>query len=158
MQGIAGAVGITLKEFVKDKADEAIQAGCDVINEEAAKLVGQIQSEMDVVGINERTGNLKGSVKITTKASVKKPNVIIKSEVFALDKDGKKHMVVNPGSRQGAGSRAMTYNDYKDGVPYGRILEFSPRYNRPFFFKVWDREKSRINREVRQKIGVAWSD
>lgn len=158
MQGIAGAVGITLKEFVKDKADEAIQAGCDVINEEAAKLVGQIKAEMDIVGINERSGDLKGSVKITTKASVKKPNVIIKSEVFAKDKNGKKHMVVNPGSRQRDGSRAMTANDYKDGVPYGRILEFSPRYKKPFFFKVWDREKARIDHDVREKIGVAWSD
>lgn len=100
---------------------------------------------MTAQGIQERTGKLVGSVKTTT-ATAKSPSVEISSEVF-------KPAPKRPGSRN-----PRMKGRYRYGVPYGRIIEFSPRINKPFFYTAWYKKRSRIKQDVIEKISEAWSN
>lgn len=120
------------------------KAAADALNEAAKEVTQGIRQNMAAQGIKQRTGKLVGSIK-TTKATEKRPAVKISSEVFA--KAPKRPGLRNPAMK----------NRYKYGVPYGRIIEFSPRINKPFFYTAWYEKRKRIKDEVIQKISEAWS-
>lgn len=138
------AKSISLQSFLKN-ADERVKvAAAEALNEAAAQLETRIRENMAKQGIQERSGNLRASLK-ATKATPKRLKVLLKSEVFA--KTPRRPGLYNPRMK----------GRYKWGVPYGRILEFSPRINKPFFYAAWYAERSKIKEEVMEKIGNAWS-
>lgn len=120
------------------------EAAAKALNDAADKLEKQIKQNMDKQGIKNRTGNLRGSLTYN-KATPKRLNVMIKSEVF-----------VKAPRRPGLRNPAMK-NRYKYGVPYGRLIEFSPRINRPFFYTAWYSQRSMIKENVMEAIQNAWS-
>lgn len=138
---------LTLKKLLKDADERVRQAAADAINEAAKQLEQDIHNTMAENGIQSRSGKLYGSVK-ANKATPKKPSVVIKSEVY-------KNVPRRPGSRNPA-----MRGRYKKGVPYGRILEFSPRFKKynGFFYKVWYKNRKRIKEDVILAIGKAWSE
>ena len=100
---------------------------------------------MDAKGITNRTGALRGSVTVT-KATPKRLSVAVKSEVY-------KPVPRRPGARN-----PRMRGRYKRGVPYGRILEFSPRYKKynGFFYSAWYKDRKRIKENVMEAVGNAW--
>ena len=134
----------TLKNLLKDADERVRKAASDVINDATKTLVNDIKANMIAQGIRERSGRLRGSIKVT-KATEKNPNALIKSEVF-------KEAPKRPGIRN-----PRMRGRYKYGVPYGRIIEFSPRIQKPFFYTAWYKERARIKKEVVEAIGNAWS-
>lgn len=139
------AKNVSLQRFLKQADARVRKAAAEALNTAAAELKRDIVSNMAAQGIRQRTGRLVGSVK-TTVATEKRPNVKISSEVFA--KAPKRPGLRNPRMR----------SRYKWGVPYGRIIEFSPRINKPFFYTAWYKKRNAIKRAVMETIGEAWSD
>lgn len=135
---------ITLKKLLRDADERVRQAAADALNEAAAELERDITNNMAAQNITSRTGKLRASVK-ANKATPKKLAIVIKSEVF-------KPAPKNPGSRNPA-----MVGRYKYGVPYGRILEFSPRLKKPFFYTAWYKNRRKIREDVIKAIGEAWA-
>ena len=138
------AKSMSLQAFLKDADERVKKAAADALNKAADEMEMQIRENMNAQNIQVRTGKLRASLK-ATKATPKKLNVLIKSEVFA--KSPKR-----PGSRN-----PRMKGRYKYGVPYGRLLEFSPRINKPFFYTAWYKKRQQIKQEIMETIGNAWS-
>ena len=134
----------SLQKLLKDAEENVRKAAAEALNEAAAELTQGIRNNMSSQGIRERTGNLVGSIK-ATKATPKKLSVRVSSEVYA-----------KPPKRPGSRNPAMR-GRYKYGVPYGRIIEFSPRINKPFFYKTWYQKRKKIYEDVIKAVGEAWS-
>lgn len=135
----------SLIKILKDADVRVRQAAADALNNAADAVVSQIKDNMSSVGIKERTGSLRGSVRFS-KATAKSPRVLIKSEVF-------KEAPKRPGWRN-----PKMKGRYKYGVPYGRIIEFSPRIRKPFFYKAWYEKKRAVTEQVTDAISKAWSE
>ena len=135
---------VSLASYLKDADERVKEAAAQALNEAADKLQAQVLNNMATQGIRVKSGKLRGSVK-HTKATAKSPKVLLKSEVFVK-------MPRRPGSRN-----PRMANRYKWGVPYGRIIEFSPRINKPFFYKAWYKLKKQIETDVISSIDKAWS-
>jgi hypothetical protein len=140
---------VTLQRFLKD-ADERVRQACaDALNNASKELEKQIQANMSAQGIHNRTGRLRGSIK-SNLATANKPVVVIKSEVYAqLPKKPNKN-------RRLWGKGNIKYSGR--GVPYGRIIEFSPRINKPFFYPAWYKYKKQIREYIIRTIGEAWNN
>ena len=136
----------SLKSFLKGAEERVIEAAVQALNDSAKLLEQDIKANMDARGIQSRTEALRGSVK-ATKATPKRLSVTVKSEVY-------KPAPRRPGSRN-----PRMVGRYKKGVPYGRILEFSPRYRKynGFFYKAWYKDRQRIKNDVMEAVGNAWS-
>lgn len=135
---------MSLQRILRDADERVRQAAADALNVAAEQLEHDIDANMSAQGIKNRTGKLRASVK-ATKATAKRLNALIKSEVYAK-------VPRRPGSRNPA-----MRGRYKNGVPYGRIIEFSPRINKPFFYTAWYKNKQQIKENVMNAIGNAWS-
>lgn len=134
----------TLDYLLKDATERVQQAAVDALNGMADYMEQQIENNISKAGIKEDTGALKDSIK-TTRAKIGKYSVVISSEVY-------KPAPENPGSRN-----PSMAGRYKKGVPYGRILEFSPHYNRPFFYTAWYNSRDAVKEYIISQIGKAWS-
>ena len=135
----------SLATFLKNADERVRQAAADALNEASDEVIKQVKANMAAQGIQERTGKLRGSVQ-ANKATVKSLNVVIKSEVY------------KPAPRRPGWKNPKMRGRYKWGVPYGRIIEFSPRIKKPFFYRAWYEKRTQIKREVMKKIEGAWSN
>lgn len=135
---------ISLQRFLKDAEEDVRKAAAEALNKAAEELKQEIKNNMASQGIQERTGNLVGSVK-ASQATDKKLIVKITSEVYA--KAPKEPGKRNPAMR----------GRYKYGVPYGRLIEFSPRINKPFFYTAWYAKRKQIKEDIIEAIGKAWN-
>lgn len=137
-----------LNKLLKDKTEDVKQAAADVLNAAADEIVSQMQKNMNASGIQNRTGKLRGGIEIK-KATTENISVMIKNEVVS-DKEVKKPGKFNPAMK----------GRYKGGVPYGRLLEFAPRFKGKysFFYKSWYEKRNKVKKEIMEKIGNAWSD
>ena len=133
-----------LASFLKGADERVRKAAADALNKAAEEVVGRIKSNMSAQGIKERSGRLRGSVKYS-KATAKSPNVLIKSEVF------------KPAPKRPGWRNPKMRGRYKYGVPYGRIIEFSPRIKKPFFYKAWYEERKKVKEQVINEVEKAWS-
>ena len=140
---------ISLQRLLKDADVRVKKAAAEALNEAAEELQNQIKNNMSAQGIKQDSGALVGSVKFT-KATEKRPSVKIYSEVY-------KPLPKRPNSRRRKwGKPSIRYPS--QGVPYGRIIEFSPRINRPFFYTAWYGKRREISEKVISAIGRAWSN
>lgn len=135
---------MSLQRFLKDADERVRKAAADALNEAAKELTEQIKSNMAAQGIQQRTGKLAGSIEATT-ATEKKLAVIVSSEVYA------------PAPKQPGRDNPAMRGRYKNGVPYGRIIEFSPRIKKPFFYTAWYKKRRQIKKDVIEAIGKAWA-
>ena len=141
-----------LKVFLKDAEERVRQTAVKELNRSVHELVGDIKNNMNSVGIHEKTGNLRGSIK-AKEATLSNFRAVVISEVYAVNpKTQQKVMVKRPGIRNPA-----MKNRYKKGVPYGRIIEFSKKINKPFFYKSWYENRDEIKENLMKSIGKAWS-
>lgn len=120
----------SLKKILSEYSKEVQEAAVNELNKEAESLVSDIDGDMDRAGIKSQSGKLKASVKAIA-ANLKNLQAKVRSEVYA-------EMPKNPGKR----NKNIRYAG--KGVPYGRIIEFSPRINRPFFYTSFYRKRNRI--------------
>lgn len=136
---------LNLNVLLKDETDAVKQAAADILNKAGNQLTARVKENMTTVGIHDRTGDLRGSVKFqdATKENLK---IVVKSEVF-VKKTPKRPGLYNPAMK----------NRYKYGVPYGRLIEFSPRINKPFFYTAWYSLRNTIRNEVVDEIKKAWA-
>ena len=135
---------ISLQRFLKDAEEDVRKAAAEALNKAAEELKQEIKNNMASQGIQERTGNLVGSVK-ASQATDNKLIVKITSEVYA--KAPKRPGLTNPAMKG--------RNRY--GTPYGRIIEFSPRINKPFFYTAWYAKRKQIKEDIIEAIGKAWN-
>ena len=120
----------SLKKILSEYSKEVQEAAVNELNKETESLVSDIDGDMDRAGIKSQSGKLKASVKAIA-ANLKNLQAKVRSEVYA-------EMPKNPGKR----NKNIRYAG--KGVPYGRIIEFSPRINRPFFYTSFYRKRNRI--------------
>ena len=120
----------SLKKILSEYSKEVQEAAVNELNKEAESLVSDIDGDMDRAGIKSQSGKLKASVKAIA-ANLKNLQAKVRSEVYA-------EMPKNPGKK----NKNIRYAG--KGVPYGRIIEFSPRINRPFFYTSFYRKRNRI--------------
>ena len=120
----------SIKKILSEYSKEVQEAAVNELNKEAESLVSDIDGDMDRAGIKSQSGKLKASVKAIA-ANLKNLQAKVRSEVYA-------EMPKNPGKR----NKNIRYAG--KGVPYGRIIEFSPRINRPFFYTSFYRKRNRI--------------
>lgn len=132
-------------EFLRNANQQMREALARQLNRASDEVVSQIKSNMARVGINSRTGRLVGSLKIR-RATPKSPRCVIYSEVYAVKvakPNWNRHLWKQKGWYMNGLKLGQDLRYPTDGVPYGRILEFSPRLNKPFFYKAWyDKQKS----------------
>lgn len=133
----------SLRAILKDADEKVKKAAVQALNEASEKVQSAIKTNMTSVGIQEKTGELRSSIKVLP-ATEKNFKATISSEVF-------KPAPKNPGKRN-----PEMKGRYKYGTPYGRIIEFSPRINKPFFYTAWYKERKRITEEIIKKVGEAW--
>lgn len=141
-----------LKKALKDASERVKDEAVKALNEASEEVQTKIKINMSTVGIHERTGRLKHSIKVIP-ATKKNFKAVIQSEVFGP-------VPKEPGKRNPA-----MRGRYKFGAPYGRILEFSPRKDKegkpiakPFFYSAWYETRKQVSEEIIQKIGKAWSE
>lgn len=135
----------TLSTFLKQADERVRQAAADALNEASDEVIKQVKANMSAQGIQEKTGKLRGSVK-ANKATPKSLNVVIKSEVY------------KPAPKRPGWRNPKMRGRYKWGVPYGRIIEFSPRIKKPFFYKAWYEKRKQVKEQVMKAIEGAWSN
>ena len=135
----------SLATFLKEADERVRQAAANALNEASDEVIKQVKANMAAQGIREDTGKLRGSVK-ANKATTKSLNVVIKSEVF------------KPAPRRAGWRNPKMRGRYKYGVPYGRIIEFSPRIKKPFFYKAWYEKRKQVKSQVIKAIEGAWSN
>lgn len=135
----------TLSTFLKQADERVRQAAADALNEASDEVIKQVKANMSAQGIQEKTGKLRGSVK-ANKATPKSLNVVIKSEVY------------KPAPKRPGWRNPKMRGRYKHGVPYGRIIEFSPRIKKPFFYKAWYEKRKQVKEQVMKAIEGAWSN
>lgn len=124
----------TLKQILREYSDEVKEAAVEALNRNAEMLTEDIKQDMNLAGIQRRTGTLEASVKLK-EATVKNLDARVKSEVYAP-------MPKEPGKR----NKNIRYP--AKGVPYGRLIEFSPRIGKPFFYTAFYIKKLWIVNDV----------
>ena len=134
---------VSLAKFLKDADDRVRQAAADALNEAAEQVENRIRANMQAQGIQEKTGKLRASLK-SKKATAKSPSTVIRSEVYV-------QAPKRPGSRN-----PRMKGRYRYGVPYGRIIEFSPRINK-LFYSAWYSTRNAVRSRIVDKISEAWS-
>ena len=125
---------VSIKKILKDYSDEVKQAAVDALNRNAEMLAGNMKDALDVAGIQRRSGKLESSFTVG-EANMKNLDARVISEVYAP-------MPKKPGSR----NKNVYYP--AGGVPYGRLIEFSPRINKPFFYGTFYAKKNAIIDDV----------
>lgn len=141
--------GISLQRFLKDADERVKKAAAEALNKASKQLESEIKGNMASQGIHSRTGNLASSI-TATKADEKHLNIVVKSEVY-------KNIPKKPNkNRRKWGKQSIRYASR--GVPYGRILEFSPRIKKPFFYTAWYKNRRQIKEEIIKAIGDAWNN
>ena len=155
-----------LKNLLKDADENVKKAAIDELNKASEKLVSKMKSNMRAQGIRVRTGKLISSFEIK-KATVTPlmPKCIIYSEVYKpLPKrvQAWRNLWESSTNKQRNTlrrfkGRPSKYRYPAQGVPYGRIIEFSPRINKPFFYKAWYEEQKAVRESIILAIGMAWS-
>ena len=123
----------SLKSVLSEFSEDVQRAVVDTLNASVAELKDDALKNMDKQEIKEDTGNLRESLEIK-KATMKTLDATLKSEVYA-------ELPKHPG---------MAYP--AEGVPYGRLIEFSPRIGKPFFYTAFYEKKKKIAEEVFAKM------
>ena len=154
---------ISIAAFLKDKDMEVRQAAADLMNAASDKIVRQIRSNLHAQGIVNRTGKLYSSIEIK-KETAKSPRVVIMSEVYApLPKNEQKmrdiynSMTKHERLFRRKVRKPMRFTYPAEGVPYGRIIEFSPRINKPWFYKAWYDTRFEVEESIINGVLKAWS-
>lgn len=155
---------VSLQTFLKDKDEEVRQVAADALNEAASEIKAQIINNLHNQGIRNRTGKLYSSIDFK-KATAKRPRILIKSEVYAPLPKGERSLRALQANytvgywrawrRMHRGVQKFKYP--AKGVPYGRIIEFSPRINKPFFYVAWYQKRNKVSNDIVNKITRAWS-
>lgn len=133
----------TLQRLLKDADIRVKQAAMQALNNAGEELVEGIKESLNST-LNTISGNLEGSV---TYEPATENKLMIRVKATATKPAPKK-----PGSR----TPAMKQR-YDNGAPYGAIIEFSPRINKPWFYPVWYRKRDKIKQDVLNAVGDAWS-
>lgn len=126
--------GKSLKKILAEYSKSVQEAAVKALNENAEMLQKDIEADMQSAGIQSISGKLKASIEVN-EANMKNLDATVKSEVYAdLPKEPNKR-------------NAEMYYPPK-GVPYGRLIEFSPRINKPFFYTSFYKKKRTIIEDV----------
>lgn len=136
--------GLNLKAILEQYGEAAKQAAIDTVNNKADDLAA---------GSKQRAGSMfHGTGKLADSIQVIKPKRV----------SGLYHVrvicnAVNPLPIKHPGARGSknTSSYAGGGYPYPRALEFSPKYNHPFFFQDYYEAKSALPDEVSEAIRKA---
>ena len=141
-----------LNKILRDADVRVRAAAAKALNDAAEELIRNMKQNMASAGIESRTGRLESSFTFRP-ATAERLKCLVENEVYAVDGNGSKKIPKEPGKYNPA-----MKNRYKYGIPYGRILEFSPRFNRPFFYKTWYAMQDEIKEKIVEQISNAWKD
>lgn len=149
-------------KFLRDADERVRQAAADALNAASDDLIAKMKSNMARQGIQVRTGKLISSFKVN-RATAASPNVVIENEVYKpLPRNQRRwrRAVASAEGQERKRMRSLRPSRYKyppQGVPYGRIIEFSPRINKPFFYTAWYDMRRAVKARVMASVGNAWS-
>ncbi len=154
----------SLQAILKDADESVRKAAAEALNKASDEIVARMKRNMTQQGIKVRTGRLVSSFRIR-RATPSSLRTMISSEVYApLPKKARAWRnawtTASPWERMKLRrfvGRPTKYRYPAQGVPYGRIIEFSKRINKPFFYKSWYEERKKVVEEIVEKVGEAWS-
>ena len=133
------------KESCKTFSEKAMKIVMEEINNSLPEIAENVQRHYDEQNIKKITGKLYAGTKIH-KMEVSEDKV--KTAYIIND-------VINPRIVKKPGKRNIAMkNRYKGGTHYGRLIEFSPRINKPFFYPAMDESKEKL----RERIKKRWKD
>lgn len=147
-------------EFLANADRQMRTAIANQLNRASKELVSNIRANMAKVGIHERTGKLVGSLEIRD-ATPETPKTVIWSEVYARRPkrpNWNRHLWRKKGWTMNGLNLGKDLRYPRDGVPYGRILEFSPRFGRPFFYTAWYDKRNAIRERIIQVVRNTWQN
>ena len=131
----------SISKILREYSEGVQKAAVDALNRNAEMLAGDIKEGMGAAGIQRQSGKLEESVKVGN-ATLKNLDAKVVSEVY-------KPLPDKPGSRN-----SSIYYPSK-GVPYGRLIEFSPRINKPFFYDKFYEKKKKIVDDICESVRKA---
>ena len=145
-------------EFLANADSRMRTAVANQLNRASDELLTRIRQNMADVGLHQRTGKLVASLKVR-KATTETPRTVIWSEVYAPKPkrpNWNRRLWKQKGWNMNGLNLSKDIRYPKGGVPYGRILEFSPRFNRPFFYKAWYDKRNSIRERIVMVLRNTW--
>lgn len=152
---------VSLAAYLKDKDESVRQAAADLLNKASDEIVARARENLRNNGIRNRTGRLYSSLNIK-RATARSPRTVIMSEVFAPlpKRERKLRTLWNSWNRRTKMSmrvrKPMRFKYPAEGVPYGRLIEFSPRINKPWFYKAWYDKRFAVEEMIINGVVEAW--
>lgn len=130
---------MNLKKILETFGEKAAEATVQCLND-------AIKDIEDMAKDNLHANGIKGTTMYNsfeqTEATTKKPTAMLAVEIWS------KKPVKNPGSRN-----PSMRGRYKKGYAnIGRLIEFSPRINKPFYYKAFYKRRKTIESEIIEAI------
>lgn len=127
-----------VRKMVEAYGLDAVRAGAKYINRQGAMLRDEAMKRMAEQGIAVRSGNLRKSLRLIPIVDNKMKDLRVASTVLiddavVTDKNGKE-------------------------IAYGRIIEFSPKINKPFFYTAYYESRNDIKDGLAQVIREKWQE
>ena len=137
---------LTLQDIMRDWTLRMKREAADALNNAAEEVIRQVRTNMNEQGIHEISHNLANSIQYD-KATPDRLKVLVKSE--AVTEGPKNPGKINPAMK----------GRYPEGkAVYGRLIEFSPRIGRPFFYTAWYKKRVKIRGEMVGLIARLWDE
>ena len=144
-------------EFLKN-ANLAMREGISrQLNRASDEVVAQMKTNMADAGIHNRTGRLRIMLRIH-RATPKSPRCVIYSEA-EVPRPKRPNWNRHLWRKKGWSMNGLNLGKdlrYPPNVSYGRILEFSPRINKPFFYKAWYDKQRAVKERVIYAVRNCW--
>lgn len=128
-----------LDELAKVYGDKLVQIVEEEVNKGLDEMAERVRQNYEAQGIRVRSGKLISGTKIRRMRKGSFGRII--NEVYNTK------VPKNPGIH----TESMR-NRYKKGVPYGRLIEFSPRINKPFFYPAVDSVKEDVLKRIKGRM------
>lgn len=132
-----------LKKIIDEFGEEAAKVACDTLNDVIHDVEKQAKENLHEQGI--KGTRMYDGFKLKD-ADVNRPEAVIAVEVWS-EKPTKNPININSG----------IYNS-KGYANIGRIIEFSPRIQRPFFYDAFYKRRKGLEDEIRAKVAEVIKD
>lgn len=146
-------------EFLRNANTQMRTAVANQLNRASDEVMAQMKANMAAVGIKSRTGRLRLLLRVN-RATPESPNTVIYSEA-EVPRPKRPNWNRHLWRKKGWSMNGLNLGKdlrYPPMVSYGRILEFSPRLNRPFFYTAWYDRRHSVKARIIWAVRNCWQE
>lgn len=136
---------IDLKTILESYGEAAKQAAIDCVDRKASALAAGAKSRLEAQ-FPGGTGKAAASIRI-----VRPKRQTNKYKLKVICDAVNPAPIKNPGARGSVSTKSFA----SGGYPYPRVLEFSPKYGKPFFFQDYYEARAALPDEISEAIRKA---